>query len=423
MLDRSTPPTIFPIADLTFITPEVETINQSIITLFKGGDKDVIRIRVVFNAGSKYHNNPVIPVAVNALMKEGTANYSAEELADKLDYYGAFLQTEIDKDRASIELYCLSKHLNKVLPFFTEIIHQAEISEKEWDIYRTNAIKSLHTSQQKVGFLAKSKLQETLFNNHPYGTVVTEKHYQDVTIADLKEFYQTFIADKITHVELVGQFSEEDKTELLSLLSISKQQPTTAKVITPLTNVQNDPVFIPKTDAVQCAIVMGSLFPGRKHPDYFGVKVLICAFGGYFGSRLMANIREDKGYTYGIGAGLGSYLDQGVISISTEVGVDVKEAALKEIYFEMNRLINEPIPESELILVRNYMKGSLLKQCDGLFSQADLWNVLAPFDLDYDHIKAYLNVINTITSKELQNLAKVYLNKRNFTEVVAGGSL
>lgn len=420
MLDRSKQPAVHPIAQIKFIEPTITNIGASKVIEFKGGDKEVIRLRVVFNAGSKYHPNPVVPVAVNALIKEGTKNYSAKELADKLDYYGAFLHTEIDKDRAWLELYCLSKHLKSVLPYFIDIVQHAEISQTEWDIYKATAIQQLRLNHQKVSFLAKTKIQAILFDNHPYGTQVTEEFYEQITVDELNKFYQQHIVNQIIQVELVGQYNTEQKEYLLTAFGLSNQK-LLATQQSIVSRVNRQAIFIPKADAVQCAISVARHFPGRTHQDYFGVKVLVCALGGYFGSRLMANIREDKGYTYGIGAGVGSYFEHGIISISTEVGVDVKDAALDEIYYELNRLIDEPISDEELIIVKNYMKGSLLKQCDGIFSQADLLNLLVPFDLDFNHIDQYMHVINTITPKDLQNLAIKYLQKEDFVEVVAGG--
>lgn len=420
MLDRTQQPTIHPIASLSFVEPTLDKIGETTIMEFKGGDKEVLRLRVVFNAGSKYHTNPIIPVAVNALIKDGTKNYSAKELADKLDYYGAFLHTEIDKDRAWLELYCLSKHLKSVLPYFIDIVQNAVISDEEWDIYKATAIQQLRLSNQKVSFLAKTKVQSLLFGNHPYGTEVTEDFYKNITVADLNKFYQEFMVNQIVQVDLVGQYNDDQKKYLLDAFKLSDQS-LLKTTTTSIAEVKRSEVFIPKSDAVQCAITIARQFPGRTHKDYFGVKVLVCALGGYFGSRLMANIREDKGYTYGIGSGVGSYLEHGVISISTEVGVEVKDATLNEIYYELNRLITEPMLDEELTLVKNYMKGSLLKQCDGIFSQADLLNMLLPFQLDFKHIEEYMHVIDTITSKEIQLLADKYLQKEDFVEVVAGG--
>jgi zinc protease len=420
MLDRTQQPTIHPIASLSFVEPTLDKIGETKIMEFKGGDKEVLRLRVVFNAGSKYHANPLIPVAVNALVKEGTKNYSAKELADKLDYYGAFLHTEIDKDRAWLELYCLSKHLKSVLPYFIDIVQNSEISDEEWDIYKASAIQQLRLSNQKVSFLAKSKVQSLLFGKHPYGVEVTEDFYDIISASDLNKFYQEFMVNQIVQVDLVGQYNDDQKKHLLDAFKLSDQSllKTTS---TSIAEVKRSEVFIPKSDAVQCAITIARQFPGRTHEDYFGVKVLVCALGGYFGSRLMANIREDKGYTYGIGSGVGCYLEHGVISISTEVGVEVKDATLNEIYYELNRLITEPMLDEELTLVKNYMKGSLLKQCDGIFSQADLLNMLLPFQLNFKHIEEYMHVIHTITSKEIQLLADKYLQKEDFVEVVAGG--
>ncbi len=169
MLDRKTQPTIYPIAELQLLEPKETLFNNTKLIEFKGGDKEVVRLRVICNAGTKAHENPVIPVAINALMKEGTTNHSAEELADALDFYGAFLHTEITKDRAWVELYCLTKHLENVLPFFAEILTQASFPEREWEVYKQNAIQKLRVNKQKVSFLSRTNLQSALFVEHPYG--------------------------------------------------------------------------------------------------------------------------------------------------------------------------------------------------------------------------------------------------------------
>jgi predicted Zn-dependent peptidase len=158
----------------------------------------------------------------------------------------------------------------------------------------------------------------------------------------------------------------------------------------------------------------------RRHPDYFGVKVLTTVLGGYFGSRLMSNIREDKGYTYGIGAGIVAYENDGWFYISTEVGTDVTADALSEIYKELALLRDELIPEDELGLVKNYMLGTLLKSFDGPFERIERFKALHLYHLGNDYYDRYTAAIREVSSDELRELARKWLAEADLLELVVG---
>lgn len=177
-------------------------------------------------------------------------------------------------------------------------------------------------------------------------------------------------------------------------------------------NVLNDP------NGVQGAIRIGRLFPNRHHPDFAPMVVLNTMFGGYFGSRLMSNIREEKGYTYGIYSSVSPYLNGGSLTIHTEVGRDVIEAAVKEIYHEMQVLCNMPAEDEELLLVKNYLLGNLLGDLDGPFSILQRWRTLILNGLSLEHFNRNINIYKNITAKELQTLAQRYYNLDDFYEVV-----
>jgi zinc protease len=178
--------------------------------------------------------------------------------------------------------------------------------------------------------------------------------------------------------------------------------------------------FIKKEGALQSAVRIGKKLFTREHKDYHGMLVLNTVLGGYFGSRLMANIREDKGYTYGIGSAAASMAKEGYFVIATEVGVNVCNDAIKEIYFEIDRLRNELIPESELETVRNYMLGSFLRSIDGPFELADKFKNIMFHNLGYDYYQNFLKTVRTITPTELQNLAQKYLLEDSLYELVVG---
>ena len=158
----------------------------------------------------------------------------------------------------------------------------------------------------------------------------------------------------------------------------------------------------------------------RYHPDYLKLRVLVTLFGGYFGSRLMSNIREDKGYTYGIGAGLVPYPDTGLLVVSTETANEYIEPVVTEVYREMDRLCEEPVGESELEMVRNYMLGDMCRSYESAFSLSDAWIFIETAGLDSDFFSRAVSSIRETTVGDIRTLARKYFCKENLIEVVAG---
>jgi zinc protease len=158
----------------------------------------------------------------------------------------------------------------------------------------------------------------------------------------------------------------------------------------------------------------------RSHADFAGMKVLNAILGGYFGSRLMNNLREDKGYTYGIGSSVVPLRKGGYFVISGEVGAGVTKEALSEIKFELNRLCAEQVGESELSLVRSYLTGEMLRAVDGPFAQADLYRELIEDGLEISHFEELIDTIRHINAQQLQDLAIRYLSPDDLFTLVVG---
>lgn len=176
--------------------------------------------------------------------------------------------------------------------------------------------------------------------------------------------------------------------------------------------------IINDAEGVQGAIRMAQPFFNRHHPDFPKVQVLNNIFGGFFGSRLMSNIREDKGYTYGIHSYLQNHIHHSAWMISTEAGRDVCEATITEVHNEMERLRNEPVEKEELDLVRNYMIGSLLGDLDGPFQIISRWKTYMLNGLDEQYFYNSIETIRQVTSEELQALAREHLLPDHFYELV-----
>jgi zinc protease len=134
----------------------------------------------------------------------------------------------------------------------------------------------------------------------------------------------------------------------------------------------------------------------------------------------MTNIREEKGYTYGIGSAIASLHHSGYFFITTEVGTDVTEEALREIYLEIEKLRQDKVSETELSLVVNYMMGSFLRSVDGAFSLADNLKGLLEYGLDFNYFDRYVDIIKTIRPEEIRDLAQKYLSGESLNQLTVG---
>ena len=423
-LDRLTAPASHAVAEINIIHPETFTLPNNIPVYSLGaGSQEVIKVELVFNAGSAHHLNPLVPSFTSSMLQEGTSRRNAKEIASAIDDFGAFLELDHDKDYSSVTLYSLNKYLPQTLPVILEMITESVFPQNEWDIMRSNRLQNYMVNLEKVSFLAGKRFQELIFHGTPYGAHFDESDYNSVTRDDLHEFWLSQFKLANTQILLSGNVSEAVKQSVSETFGSTiplnfqfEQRLPEHTQVAPAERVH----FIEKSDAIQSAIRIGRRLFTKDHPDYFGMKVLTTILGGYFGSRLMSNIREDKGYTYGIGAGIAAYRNEGYFYISTEVGSDVCEKALYEIYKEIRILQDELVSEEELSLVRNYLLGNLLKSFDGPFERMDRFKGAHLYGQDLSFFHKYSEAIRAIDPASLQKLANVWLQKDDLLELVAG---
>jgi predicted Zn-dependent peptidase len=422
-LNRATAPAYHPIKEASLIHASKTLLANNIpLYTLNAGSQELVKIEVVFNAGTCAQNKTLVASATNALMREGTEKYTSNELSETLDFFGAYLETNVEKFSAGFSLYTLNKHLNSVLPILKSVIEEPNFPEKEFDLYIKNNLQRFKISQQKVDVIARNQFPSLIYGeNHPYGRYTKESDYNKITNQDLIEFYNHFYKSKIAYILISGFVTDEIIKTVSAVFEKNKNQSTTINsdffVASPSSSKR---ILIEKKEAIQSAIRIGRPLFSKSHTDYFGFQVLNTVLGGYFGSRLMSNIREDKGYTYGIGSGLAPFKNGGMFFISTEVGVDVTQNALKEIYHEIKRLREETIPQEELDTVKNYILGIFLKSAEGPFALADKFKGVYDYNLNYDYYNRYFKAVQNITSEELKRLANQYLQEADLFELVVG---
>ena len=422
MLNRTIPPAIQNASTFTLHLKAVRSIllkNGIEVYLLDAGTQDVMQIEWVFDAGNGYEQNNTVAAATNHLIKSGTAKKTAYDINEYFEFYGAYLQRACYNETAVVSLSCLSKQAIMLIPKVFEVIHEASFPAEELAIYQQNAQQQLAVNLKKCDFVANRLIDTYLYGaQHPYGKYNTAEDYQQLKRERLVDFHQQFYLHGRCRIFVSGKLP----TGIEQVLDNSfGQWPSSKNNNIPYTvqpaqqknyRITND------VNSVQGAIRIATPFPNRHHPDFAKVMVLNTLFGGFFGSRLMNNIREDKGYTYGIHSYIQNHIASSAWMISTEAGRDVCEATIQEVYKEMDALCNEPIDEEELALVRNFMIGSILGDLDGPFQIMSRWKNIILNGLTESYFYDSIHIIKTITAAELQALAKKYFKKENWYELV-----
>lgn len=385
------------------------------------GTQDVVRIEILYKAGSAFQPKPLVARSTASLLTKGTKSKTGTEIAELFDFYGAFVEADSDNNFLSFTVVSLSKHLEKVLALVMEVLSEATFPQKEFDTWRSQARQRFLIDQQKVASVARREFNNIIFpESHPYHSALVAESYDHITRDDAANYWRSNCDGRPHQIVVAGRITDEIRAQLensLGKLGHSAEEEAFPKVDIEYTAKQ---VQEEKEGAVQSAIWIGKPALDRTHPDYFGLRIAVAVLGGYFGSRLMKNIREEKGYTYGIGAGLAPNISGSFFYIATEVGKEVADATLTEIYKELDRLQSEEVSTDELETVVNYLQGSFLRGLDGPFSLAARTRSLIGYDLDFKHFEEYLSELKSITPGRILSLSKQYLERDSLSEIVVG---
>lgn len=395
--------------------------NGLSLFVINGGEQELVRIEFIFRNVSWDVMRPLQAYAVNSMITDGTSKYTASQIAEGIDYYGGFIHAEYNYDHSSVTIHTLNKHLASILPIVKSVLTDSIFPQEELETFKSNQKQKLSVSLEKNDVVSRRKFNNALFGDTLYGYEVGVADYDRINRDDLIEYFHKAYQPENCTVLLSGKATAD--TIKLLLEHFGQDWQTTVPYSLNrfvFSQAGSQKRYVEKPEALQSAIRLGQLSVNRQHPDFPALQVLNTVLGGYFGSRLMANIREDKGYTYGIGSALVSLQNAGYIFIASEVGTDVCGAAISEVEKEIAFLKTELVPDGELELVRNYMMGSLLGSLENAFSHADKFKNIYFLGLGYEYYDAYINTVRTITSNQLLELANKYLNFDSFTKVVVG---
>ncbi|MFM7823129.1 MAG: M16 family metallopeptidase, partial [Bacteroidota bacterium] len=396
--------------------------NGGDLYVVNAGEQDVLRLEIILPKGAFDAGSSSLSMAAHQLTDSGTSKMDSKSIAEAFDRLGSFYQSDAGPDFRTYTIYAMRSSFSKTLDVLRHVIEDAAFPEQEVELWKKRNIESLKVNREKVSWLARTAFNEALFGaSHPYGFTALEQDYESITAAGLRNFHSQNTFMDPCMVVLSGKVGDAEIQTIKNAFGHSKRAigdlATVAPNVSETASVSN---HISKDDAMQSAIRVGRRVMTKQHPDYIPFQMASAVLGGYFGSRLMSNIREDKGYTYGIGSAIVPNIQCGYFFIATEVGKDVCQPAMEEIFKELEKLTKEPAPDAEINLVRNYLLGEFQRNLDGPFALADRFKNLKLHGLDYDYLNNYLNYLNNFSSVSLMETASKYLQPADMTQVIAG---
>lgn len=417
-MNRQVAPALLEIDRIDYIQPKlIQDLGDTPVYFMEEKNTPAARIEIIFDCGSIHARKGLVSSIVGLLLS-GTETKTMAEIHDLMDDHGSYFQAGLSTDHSYISIYGLEESIHKTAELIVECLRNATFPSSELALWLSERKQQLLVNLEKVGFLAQRSFNQQLFHSTPYANVLDIADYDALQREEIQSFFHTVFLPSIRKINLVGNF---DSSKLGQITKYFKDW----KIINnPSEKFQFNPQFgrfhHEKIGAMQTSLRIGQITFDRRHKDHHAMTILNTVLGDYFGSRLMQNIREDKGYTYGIGSFIGENHSNGYFGIATEVGNEFVGDTIEQIHYEIHKLRTELIPQDELDLVKNYLTGQYLKAADGSFAMMDLFSAVEMHDLDYSFYKSALDAIRTCTSESLLQVAKDHLRPEEWCIVSAG---
>lgn len=422
MLNRSVAPALEEISSVQLPASEVTTFsNGSRLHCIYNATQPILKFEIVVKAGKWVEPYNGLSYLTAKMLLEGTQSYTAKQIADLIAFYGASLESNQGFDRTTITLYTLTKHFNPLIELFAEILHSPTFPEREFNLLKIRTVQNISVEKKKNSYLANQLFTRNIYGpHHPYTTGMDEVILNQTSLSEVNDFYKKHYNLAEAEIFISGDFN---KTHIDRVEQLFGNSQITSEALPPYTYKPSGILkkdFLVKEDSLQSSIRVGSTWPTMNHPDYHKLALLNKILGGYFGSRLMKNIREDKGFTYGIYSTISVKEQHAILLIATDVNYLNAQQTLDEIYKEIALLKSDPVDASELETVQNYTLGKLANDLSTIFDQSEKYKNLILHQLPLTFYSDYIAVIKTITPEQLLMLANQYYDFDNFYEVVVG---
>ena len=417
-MNRLIAPVTHKIGAISFITPEKIILNDHApLYWMPKVANETTRIDLYFDAGLRQSKNSIVSMTSSMLLS-GTKEKNSTEIHSQLDDLGAFFDIGLSHEGVMVSLFALKGNILEAFDVLMDAIQNASFPEDELQEIKAEKIQNFKININRVSTMAQRAFQQKIFHNTGYAELSEEADLHSIQRTQLQEFHQNHYQKGLSKIAIVGALDEKQITRISALSKpycIDQELKFESKFCN-----EAGALHLEKEDAVQTAIRIGRTLFNKRHADFFDMNILSTILGDYFGSRLMKNIREEKGYTYGIGTAIAETGGSGYFLIGSEVGKEHLGDTLKEIEKELARLQNEKVGQDELHFVKNHLFGQILKMSDGPYAMMDLFLSVESYGLETDFYNTYIQRIHDIDSNDLLKTANTYLNWKEMSIISAG---
>lgn len=421
-LDRSKAPAFNIPSDFELASPVKVSLNSVLnVYFFKTPGIDAVKLEVIGKSARNHIplEHVLIPSFTLQMILEGTNDYSEEELSEFFDFHATETQPILSYTHEGLSLLSTKKHLDAVLPRFISLFSEATFPQENLEKRKSQRKLSLKLEKEKSSSRSSQLFRTALFGaDHLYGQEVNEAHIDLITSELLKDYYVNHLWQDC-EIFLSGDL---DSSQLDYLLEWLEKIPYRKMVLNRLDSpVQTIPkIHEERKDALQSSLRIGNWSISKSHPDFHALSLFNTILGGYFGSRLVKNIREDKGHTYGISSSLVELGDYNYWVIGADVQKAFVHEVIEEVYAEIHRLSTELVSEDELEILRNYLVGQMLSKFSSSFDLMDRFKAVHQSGLDLSYYRQKLDFLKEATPEELLRIGQTYFANPPFVEVSVG---
>lgn len=421
-LDRSKAPEFKVAEDFVLADPFIFRLESGLTLYYiPTPSLEAVKLEVMGKSGrnSLPLSLALVPSFTLQMLLEGTRSYSEEQLSEFFDFHASETHPHLTFSQEGLSLLSTKKHIWEVLPVFISLFTEATFPEENLEKKKSQRKLSLKLEREKTASRSSQLFRTALFGiDHPFGQEIQEENIDHINSDILKSYYTDYLWQDC-ELFLCGNLEESELEKVKTLLNrIPKRNHISSTLITsPHTTLHLNE---DRPDALQSSIRMGSWSIPKSHPDFHALSVFNTILGGYFGSRLVKNIREDKGHTYGISSSLAEIGDYSYWVIGADVQKAFKEEVIREIHHEIKKLSQEPVDAQELEIVRNYLIGQMLMRFSSSFDLMDRFRAVHHSGLDFSFYHNKLHFLKKFTAEDILRIGQHYFNDAAFVEVVVG---
>lgn len=423
--DRTVPPQVYDIPTLTRPVAERFTLANGIdVVMLNSGDRELTRVTLVANGGLVEAPVRGAAVIMPDLAREGTASMTGSEIADALEFSGAECRSICHTHHNSTSLVGPTSKVEAMLPVLTDIVARPSFPSETLAPIADRAAAKIELQLKRVEFLASRELNKLLYGvGHPAARFYSPENIRMTSREDIVEWHRLMTNPASMTLFVAGRVPDSllasIEQNVGNITAIGDGVPIDYTPYTP--SASTEPVKVDRPGALQSAIAAGLTSISRLDDDYIPLRLAVIALGGYFGSRLMLNIREDKGLTYGISAVLAGGKEGSAMKIATECDNRLVPAVIDEIKREMRRLQDpSTFTADEINRMRRYLISNLATMVDSPFAVMDTYENVLYAGTPEDYFERQQQHVRSFTAESLAETARRYLDPDNLRIAIAG---